>query len=178
MSVQWTIPHQARYIQTGNMFAADFNVPILGRYSFTVPANLNQVVLQLQPNTEYLIERVTVAGDIDELIYAGALDLGVQANAPFLRLRRLLDGQNVYNTAIGVPSYITQQESAVWVHSDRLGDALTATFTGVMFQTAPLVGIPTIRLAVTFSIYAIESTIYNRAFRGSQSVGLADRVRG
>lgn len=176
MSVQWVLPHQARFIQTANVFPATFNVPTLGSYDFGIAANAAVSVLAMQPNTEYLIERVTVGADISEADYAGALDL--VNGGPVLSLRRVLDGMTVYESAIPLLRFLDQQESAVWLHSDAGGDVLTATVTGRLNQTAALVGIATIRLSVSFAVYAVESTIYNRAFRGSQSMGLGGRVRG
>lgn len=175
MSVQWVVPHQSRFAQTGNVFTASFNVPTVGVYDFGVAANRDVVVLELQPNTQYLIERLTIGGDISEADYAGALALA--AGAPSLSLRRRLDGVTVYETPIPILRYIQNQEAAVWLASDNAGDALTATLTGVMNQTAALVGISSIALSVSFAVYAVESTIYNRAFLGSQSMETGARVR-
>lgn len=178
MSIGWVIPHQSRYLQTASIFAAAFNVPVLGAYSFGVAANTGVLIFPLQPNSEYLIERVTVSGDIAEGDFSAALDLTAGALIPVLSLRRSLDNSSIYETALPFPSYVSQQESAVWVHSDRLNDSVVATMTGVLNQTAALVGVPVIRLSVSFSVYCVESTIYNRAFRGSQSLDLAASVRG
>lgn len=178
VSISHKIPHQARYLQTVSRFAATFNIPAVGAYDFGIPANSGVLVFALQPNTEYLIERVTFSGDLADVDYTGALDLTAAGTVPILSLRRSMDNSSIYETALPFPSFVSQQESAVWVHSDRLGDTVTATLTGRLNQTAALVGVPVVRLSVVFSVYAMESTIYNRAFRGSQSVGLGSAVRG
>lgn len=178
MSVFGTIPHQARYMQTASVFRAQFNVPVVGQYSFSVPANNSLIVLTLQPNSVYLIERLTFSGDVSQLDFAGALNLANIADVPTVSLRRLLDNSTIYETSLPFPSYVSQQPSSVWVKSGREGDAITATLTGSLLQTAALVGIANIRLSLSLSIYAIESTIFNRGFLSSQAVGLSDRVRG
>lgn len=176
MSVNWVVPRQARFIQTANVFAATFNVPTLGSYDFNVPANQDVVILALQPNTVYLVERVTTGADISEADYAAALDLA--NGAPTLSVKRGLDSVTVWQTAMPMLRFIEQQESSAWVKSDNSGDTLTASVTGGLLQTAALVGVATIRLSVVFSIYAMDSTIYNRSFRAGQSMGLGEAVRG
>lgn len=177
MSVQWVIPNQARFISTVSVFVGTFNVPVLGAYGFSIPANAGVLVLPLQPNTQYLLERVTIGADISELDYSAALDLSAVDRLPRLRLIRRSDGSGVYESSIPVPAFVRQNENSVWVKSDSDNDALLATFTGQLSQTAALVGVPAVRVTVSYSVYAIESTIYNRAFRGSQSLDLADSVR-
>lgn len=176
VSISWKIPRSARYIATANIFSAAFNVPALGQYDFGVAGNQNAVVLPLQPNSVYLLERMSVSGDISEENYTDALDLSVADRLPRLSLRRLLDGASVYETPLMLPGYVSQQESSAWVLSARSGDALTATLTGRLNQTAPLVGRAFVRLTVSFSVYAIESTIYMRAFLDSQGLDLGDLV--
>lgn len=171
MSIQFKIPHQARFRQTANIFTGTFNIPTPGVYDFSIPANAGAIVFPLQPNSTYLIERVTFGGDISGIDYAAALDLAAGPNIPTVSLRRLLDNSSIYESALPFPSYVSQQECSVFVSSDREGDAVIATVTGRLLQTIALVGIPAIRLSLVFSVYAAESTIFNMAFRAGQKVG-------
>jgi hypothetical protein len=178
VSVQWKIPHQARFVSTANIFTATFNNPVVGAYDYGVAGNVNQVILRLQRNTVYLIERISVSGDISEENYTDALDLSVAARLPRLTLRKSQDLMSVYESAIPLPGYVAQQEAAVFVRTQRDQDDLTATVTGRLNQTAALVGRADVRLTVSFAIYAMESTIYNRAFEAQQNLDLGSAVRG
>lgn len=178
MAIIFKVPNQARYVQTSSIFVGTFNVPTPGVYDFGVAANTGVAVFPIQPNTVYLVERVTFSGDISGADYAAALDLAGGGRGLVLSLRRALDNQSVYESALPFASYVSQQESSVFVKSDKAGDILMASLTGRLNQTPALVGIASIRMSVSFSVYCIESTIYNRAFRGSQLMGLAAGVRG
>ena len=73
MGIVYQIPHQAHYITTSNTFEADFNVPVVGQYSFTGnTVNVNQKVMDLQTKKVYLIERTNIGGTIAEENYLAA----------------------------------------------------------------------------------------------------------
>lgn len=177
MSIQWVVPHQSRFLSTANVFAAAFNVPTPGVYDFGVAGNVRQRILELQPRTAYLLERLTVGGDLAAEDYAEALDLSA-AGYPSISFLREQSRQSVYALPVRLPRYVDQAESSAWVYSDSGDDWLVGTLTGRLNQTAALVGRATLRLTVALAVYAIEGTIYQKAFRDGQLLGLAAAVRG
>lgn len=177
MSVIWKIPDKARYIPTANLFAATFNMPVVGQYSYNVAANANQPVLTLQPKTVYLIERVTLSGDVAKEDYTASLDASALASVPRIILKRSQDRSVVFTTGIPILTFIEQQDLGLWIISDREDDSLTATVTGVINQIPATVGKATITLAVSFGIYAVDANDWQRYYRDRLSVTAGRALR-
>ena len=163
MSVFWRIPHQTRFLTPAMEFTALFNNPVLGAYSFQRAANQNRVVIELQPNSIYLIEQINIGGTVDELIYLNAL-----STVPRIEMKYGITRESVYTHPLFILQYYRSREIPSFIKSDKGGDALTMDiFTGELAQTADLVGIPSITLYVTLSIYQIDERGYNEGFRNT-----------
>lgn len=176
MSIVYQIPHTARFISTYNKFTAVFNTAWEpGKYTFDqVAANEDQLVLKLLRGTIYLIERISVGGDIDEEVYRSAI-----ITTPALAILKRKQGkQIVYQQPMPIANYIDDQDVTAWVKSDKDDDELLLTMTGTFNQTAAMVGLSTFSLFVSYSIYAIESTEFAKSFRGVLSNQVGREVTG
>lgn len=155
MSIINKIPHTARFISTSNRFTATFNVPIAGAYSFDVAANINQIVFDMQPNTVYLIERASFSCDIDEGIYLKSI-----LTLPVYRLKKKISKEILYVKEYPLTNYLDDQEVVTWVQSDKGGDSITLSVSGVLDQVPETVGETTVIMNISFSVYAIEDKNY------------------
>jgi len=120
----------------------DFNDPAIGN---------TQIVLETQPNTVYLIERISFAANLDQGIYLSAL-----AATPRFRLKRKIAAENIHMKEYYLVNYIDNQEMITWFQSDKTGDAILMEVTGRLSQTAEMVGFDPVVVNISFAIYAIE----------------------
>lgn len=174
MGIAYQIPHQSHYITTSNTFEADFNVPVVGQYSFTGNVvNQNQQVMELQTKKVYLIERTNIGGTIAEENYLAAI-----STIPSFRLKRLQGNEAVYFLAQPVNTYIDNQEITAWIVSEKKNDELIIDFNGVLNQTVDLVGVATVKINVSFAIYIIENQEFYTKFRDKLSKQIGDQISG
>lgn len=170
MSVIKEIPKDSRIIQSVNLFTATFNNPTIGSYDFGVAANVGQTVIRMRPQSIFLLEKMSFSANIDEGDFLEAV-----TTTPQFLLRRLIDGQSVFYKPIPIVSYIDGEDEIAYTWTkERVGtpgnqdnpDELIVDFTGVLAQTAALVGRATIRAQVTFKFYEIINSTWVKRFRG------------
>lgn len=170
--VTYKIPHQARFLTTTNRFSSNFGT-VPGKYSFTAePACRNQVLLTLAPSTVYFINTLSFGGNISEELYFDAI-----SEFPLLYVRMRSNGQMIYEKPLPITNYFDGNEASAFVISDTANDAVLLTLTGVLNQTAPLVGVDPVTIQVQFNIFAIDSSYYQNAFRDGQEHIIGQSLR-
>lgn len=169
----YQIPHTARYIPTVSRFGADFNVPTVGKYNFGVDANKNVLVEKMLPGTVYLIDRISIGGDIGEGVFLDAID-----TLPILTLKKSLTKEIVYKKSMPIVQYIDDQDIIAWVKTDKSNENLTLDLTGILNQTTALIGELRVELFVSYSLYAIESSVFEYWFKNTLSNQVGEQVRG
>lgn len=172
MSIMYQIPTQSQYIATSTVFTGTFNVPTPGRYDFNVAANQNVAIQELEPNTVYLIERMSVGGSISEGDFLGSI-----VTFPSLVIKRSISNMIVYKKPFPIVNYADGIETAAFIHSDKGGDNLTVSFSGLLLQLPSMVGLADVKIQVSLSIYAINSGYFNAAFRDVQNNSMGQRNR-
>lgn len=173
MSIIYQIPHNARYLQTKNIFTATFNNPELGKYDFGVAGNTDVKIQDIFKGTIYLIERVVVGGNIPEVDYSGAIETFPQIKLRFKKTKTI-----VYKLPLPIVKYYDNLDVVAWVYTDIGNDELMADFTGLLDQTADLVGITEVKINVSFAMYAIEDTNFKIRFRDKLSSRSGSQVAG
>lgn len=173
MSISYQIPHTSHYFTKTNIFTATFNIPTVGKYDFGIAGNAGINITELQKNKVYLIDRVSIGGNISEANYLDAIDV-----LPEFRLKKLIKNENVYFLPYSIVNYLDDSNITAWVLSEKGGDILRIDLTGLLNQTADLIGVTTIKLHVTFSIFIISSTVFYAKFRDSLSDQTGDQVSG
>lgn len=173
MSVSFQIPHTARFITTYNRFFALFNTPVPGAYNFLQVANVNARVEPIFRNTYYLIDRISVGGNIPEEVYRDAIN-----TVPTMTLTTARGNQIVYKNPMPIPNFIDDQDVTAWIKTSKDDDYLQMTVSGQLDQTAALVGVGQIDLYISLSIYAIESTDFAKSYLGTLSTQVGQEVRG
>lgn len=172
MSIIYQIPQQSRFISTSTVFDAEFNLITPGKYNFSQVTNQNINVLELKQNVVYLIERLSIGGNIAETEFLSAIE-----TFPLLTIKKSISKEIVYQKPFPVVNYADGIECAAWVHSDRQNDFLTFSMSGLFQQTAAMIGLLNLKIQISASIYAIDSSFYNAAFRDVQNISIGQRNR-
>lgn len=167
MALSIQLPLQSiNYIPTANTFNGDFNTVAPGKYSFNKAANTDAVVLPLQLNTLYFVERVFISGNIPAEEFLSALDTGAgTAQLPAIYLKRKQAKAAIMKTKMPVYQFTTNREAPVLFYSDKKDDVLLITMTGQLVQTAFLVGIDPVVVTISLSIYEINEKFFNMGMR-------------
>lgn len=165
MSVIFQIPTQSRLIPTSTIFSTTFNAITPGRYDFTNdPTNQNVVVIDLQPNTVYFIDRISCGGNVTEGQFLESIE-----SFPFVAFKKLIRSDMVYERPIPVSNFFDGAEMSAFVKSDKGGDQLLFTFSGLFRQLPSMVGLLDLKVQVSLNIFAIESAYFAGAFRDVQA---------
>ena len=158
MSVPKNIPSDARFIQTLTRFTALFNVPVLGKYSFAavgVP-----VLFPLSKTSIYLIDRFGFSADLDSDVFQNAI-----INVPVLQLRKKNDAQVIFPKPLPLILYAANCECTSFFNTPTEGDQLLADFTGLIDQTAALVGVASVTCQFTLNMYEVLDVDWTKAYK-------------
>lgn len=176
MSISYQIPVQSRYVPTATVFTAVFNANPLnpGKYDFSYSGagNTDVQVLDLQPDTIYLIERISAGGNLTEGQYLESIDTFCT-----VRIKQLQQKKMVYQFPVPINSYFDGQEAACWINTQKGGDKLILTFEGVLNQLPSMVGIASAKISIALNIFAIDSAYFNATWQDEQarSIGQVNR---
>ena len=160
MSIIKTIPKDSRFIQSVNLFTATFNNPALGQYSFNIAANIGQIVFPITKTSIFFLERYSFSTTMAEGVY-----LENVATLPVFRLRRQSDGLVIYKRPLPCVNYIDNAEAICFFNSDNENDNLLCDFTGILNQSAALVGVNTVTAQITLNLYEIVESNWIRDYR-------------
>jgi hypothetical protein len=159
-----TVPKDSRFIQVVGRFAAAFNVPTPGVYDFGIAANTCAVLFdQVIKSNIYMIDSYSFSATIQEGQYLEAIN-----TLPQIQLQRQVDQQVIFSKPLPLVNYIDAAQSIGYFFTPRKDDALVATFSGILNQTAPLVGIASITAQVSFNIYEIIDSSWIKSFKEAQ----------
>lgn len=150
-----------RYIPASNTFNAYFT----GEYNFSTAANTRQSVIKLQANSIYIIESYSLGGNIAKEDFLSSISI-----VPAMFLSRKADKQGIYTRAIPLTHFYENREAMVYFESKTMNDELLVSFTGRLNQTAPLMGINPAKIVLSFTIYAIDDTVFARNFIAEQKI--------
>jgi len=158
--INFPIPHTARFISTGNIFAAQFNNPTVGEYDFNIPVNTNVKILDLQKNSVYLLERITIGGNVSEAIFNNSI-IGI----PSLTFKTKSTGMIIYEQPLKILGYYQNQDISTFIRSEMSNDEILCTISGRFIQTADTIGLIEMRIGMALSFFAIDNNDYNKAIR-------------
>ena len=166
MSLNLTIPKTSRFVQTNTNFAANFNVPTLGRYDFGLLAGGSQIadILSMQSNSIYFIERINIGGTIPQEEYLYAI-----STLPFATFFNATTQQQVLPKPLPIVNYINNQEVNSFVYTDCDGQILQLKLSGILSQTPFLVGTAKIELNISLNIYDISDNAFIQEFKSRNS---------
>lgn len=164
MAIIKTLPKDARFIQTANIFEATFNNPTAGRYDFDIIANQRQKVMPINRAAIYFIDRLNFSATIPESDYLLAID-----TLPVIQLFYGLSGDPVYSKPLPLVQYIDNQETNTYFSTlnrqDEEDDFITVSMRGVLEQPASLVGVQTIRAQLSLNVYEVTNQQWIKEYR-------------
>lgn len=166
--IQTRIPTSARYITPFQSFHAPFNEYSDGTYNFadTSLRNTNRRLMELQTNTVYLLQLLSIGSNIDEGKYLDSV-----VDVPRFVLSRQQKNEFIYREPISVVNFARGEDVTAFINVDFNDYLLITLNVGVLNQTIDLVGKEEIILFVKFSVWAIESTEYLRYYKDRPGEG-------
>jgi len=142
-----------RLISTTNTFVGAYSN---GKYIFTG----TQKIFDVLPNTAYFIDILQLSGTIPESLYLSILDV-----TPLLLIKRTATGEPVADRAIPLLLFSQAKPITSFVTSDKAGDSICGTISGSLTQDSTMIGITSVDLIMSLTLYAIDDKEFNRAFQ-------------
>jgi len=162
-----TIPLSSIFRPVVNLFTATFNSPTPGVYDWAVAANTDQAVMTLTGHNLYYLALMNFSATVDEASYLENI-----ATAPRVQFR---SGQNkaaLFGGSYPLAKFLTNNAIGAFFSSPQKSDTLTATFTGVLNQSASLISFPTITAALAMNVFEITDRKFIDEFHGISMDGL------
>lgn len=170
--ITFPVPHTARYFNTNNTFTGTFNVPTVNKYDFSVAANQKIDCFEFQKNVQYLIERISIGGNIGESDFNDSID-----TVPELTFKTKQSGFVVYEKPFYISNYFRNQDISNFVSSDVSNDYLTLSLSGILSQIPATIGKGTIKISVSLSVFAIDNNVFNKIIREGLTPQYSERLR-
>jgi hypothetical protein len=169
MALNFPVPTKAKFAPTVNNFSAAFT----GIYDFNIPANDKQVLFKMQPNTVYFIDNFSFAGNIPREDFLDALLL---AEPPRITIKRISDGQTVYDNPIFLTQFYEDKPATTFLSTRQQGDAALITLNAQLSQTANLIGKSPIVLTIAFNMFYIDDNKYAAAYLDALDASYSRRL--
>lgn len=158
--ITYPLPRKIRYIPASATFTATFNTPTVGKYDF---AGTSKVLIpQMKEKSLYMIDSVSIGGNIAAGDYFDAID-----TIPVLSLRKSLGAEKILQP-IQINGYFTDRQIVYFFKSTQNKMDLSADIVGVLKQTPALVGIPSISLIVTLTVYLIRDNEFEKQYTAQE----------
>lgn len=155
--ITYQLPRRIRYIPANAIFSATFNAPAIGKYDF----NKQRVVFveKLLPNSVYLIDAFSVAGNVSSEDYLSSID-----SIPTLDIQKTLNDENIFDNKIQIGNFSTDRQIVHFFKTGLSNCGLAGTLTGVLNQIADFVGIATISLSINLSLHVVDESDFEKQF--------------
>ena len=159
--ITYQLPRKIRFIPASAIYTATFGTPTIGKYDF---AGQQKVFIErLLPNTVYLIDAFSVAGNIAAEDFLSSISA-----VPLLNVRKTLNNENIFDVPIQIQDFSTDRQIVRFFKTGADNTGLAASLTGILDQTANLVGLSSISLSLNFSIHAVDASDFEKMYRAEQ----------
>lgn len=155
--ITYNLPRRIRFVPASGIFTAAFNVPTVGKYDFN--GQVVTLAAALVPNSVYLIDSYSVAGNVAGEDFLSAID-----TAPGFTLLKTVNNENVFDGPIQIHSYFTDRQIVHFFRTNQNKTGLSGKLTGVLNQIPAFVGIASISLSINFSLHAIDESKFEKEF--------------
>ena len=159
--ITYPLPKKIRFIPASAIFTAVFNAPTIGKYDFYGQQKI--FVEKLLPNTVYLIDSFSIAGNIAQEDFLSSINI-----VPLLNFRKTLDSENIFDVPLQIQNYATDRQIVHFIKTGLSNCGLCASLTGLLDQTPNIIGIPSIFLSINFSLHAIDASDFEKEYRKGQ----------
>lgn len=156
--ITYPLPRKIRFIPASAIFTATFNAPTVGKYDFAG----QQIVYveKLLPNTVYLIDSFSIAGNVAAEDFLSSIDI-----IPNLNLRKTLNDENIFDVPFQIQNYSTDRQIVHFFKTGLNNCGLAANLTGKLNQISAFIGLATISLSINFSLHAVDSSDFEKIYR-------------
>ena len=167
----YQIPNKAFVQNVTAVIPATFNLSTApGVYSVGItPITL----MPIKANAIYLIDRFSFAASIPDYDWCA----GLGSSPPSFQIRSAATG-NIYPKPYSLSMYKQDASFSGWYLCDSQQDSFQIVATGTFNQTSNTIGIPSINLVLTFDIYEITDSAFQKAIREGVSPNAGQQARG
>lgn len=155
--ITYKLPKRIRYIPASAIFSATFNVPAIGQYDFN--GNTQTFIKNLLPHSVYMIDSISIAGNIASEDFLSAID-----TVPLFNLRKTLDKENIFDVPIQIHGFSTDRQIVHFFRTGLNNCGLIASITGVLNQLPSFIGLVTLDLSINLSIHAIDESDFEKTY--------------
>lgn len=155
--ITYTLPKRIRYIPASAIFTATFNAPAIGQYDFN--GNTQIFIRSLLPNSVYIIDSISIAGNIAAEDFLSAI-----STVPLFNLKKSLDKENIFDTPIQIHGFATDRQIVHFFKTGLSNCGLIASITGVLNQLPAFIGLAAVQLSINLSIHCIDENDFERFF--------------
>jgi hypothetical protein len=159
--ITYQLPRKIRFIPASAIYTAAFNTPTLGKYDFNGQQKV--FVTKLLPNTVYLIDAFSIAANIAQEDFLSSIN-----TVPLLNLRKTLNDENIFDVPLQIQNYSTDRQIVHFFKTGLDNCGLAANLTGILDQTANLVGVSNVTLSINFSLHAVDASDFEKLYRNEQ----------
>jgi hypothetical protein len=159
--ITYQLPRKIRFIPASAIFSANFSAPTIGKYDFAGQEKI--FVPKLLPNTVYLVDSISIAGNIAEADFLSSIQ-----TVPLLNIRKTLNHENIFDVPLQIQNYSTDKQIVHFFKTGLNNCGLSANLTGILAQTSNLIGISSIEISVNISLHAIDASDFEKMYRKEQ----------
>jgi hypothetical protein len=147
-----------------------FSAPLLlGAYNYGIPANTDQLLLKMQANSVYLLERFSFFAQSSESDWLESM--GAEIDFPSYRIHyRYDDSNSLLAEPVRCVNYVDNAEQLVFFRSTREGEELLISFSGIVNQVAGMVGLDPLLCQVNFTLYQVTDSHWITRFINPKEV--------
>lgn len=168
MSLSVKIPPSSLFRPSAGIFTATYNVPVVGKYSFDVPANANVDLMGLNYSSLYLFSIMNFTATVPESAYLENIE-----TIPNVDFKLKQSGAQLFGAGYPLVTYLSNNEIAAFFWTTQEGDTLQATFKGQLGQNASLSAFGSIVAQISCNIFEITDQTFIDSFRGSAAFAAA-----
>lgn len=164
------LSNKAKYTPIKAIATAEYKAIGTGIYEYVF--NVQSPIFELKKNTVYILERMSVAGDIDEQLFLSSVTDPIEIDFRYSNSKNM-----VYNHPIPILKYSDDKNIRSYIQ--------TATDTDLIFkargrckQIEEFIGKESIKLFFSFELFAIDSSEYNKNYMQALDTNAGNFLRG
>jgi len=155
--ITYNLPKRIRYVPAAAVFEATFNNPTVAKYDFN--GNQQTFITKLLPHTVYMIDSISIGGNMAAEDYLSAID-----TVPLFNLKKSNETENIFDKPMQLNGYSTDRQIVHFFQTGLSNLDLIATITGKLNQLPDYIGLAIFKLAINLSIHAIDENDFHRDF--------------
>lgn len=169
--ITYKIPHKARFFPVSFSATLTLNDPIANG---TFQGNSTQKILDIQKNSVYLLERMSLSANISEEVFEQSL---ISLEPPVLFFQKKTDLEPLYKFPFRIINYQNERDVSTWIFTNREKEEILCTIGGRLNQTPETIGLFKININVQLNFFVMDMNSYNQYFREELSENYAEDMK-